>query len=101
MHTEQQIEQWARECIAEDWTDHIPGYYRDMNLTRFAALVAQSERERCAKLCDALSFGVQMITVREDGFLDPRQRDRKAEQWFSSGATNCAAAIRNSDGSKG
>jgi hypothetical protein len=49
MHTKQQIEQWARECIAEDWEDRIPGYYRDMNLTRFAELVAAAERERIAK----------------------------------------------------
>jgi hypothetical protein len=53
MHTKQQIEQWARECIAEDWEDHIPGYYRDMNLTRFAELVAQREMERCAEVCIA------------------------------------------------
>lgn len=42
------IEALARQCIAEDWTDPLPGYYRDMNLTRFAALVA----DECAKLAE-------------------------------------------------
>ena len=29
------VERLAKDCIAEDWTDHDPGYYRDMNLERF------------------------------------------------------------------
>lgn len=75
MHTEQQIEQWAREagvCGGElgfpDW------FIRD--LTRFAALVAQSERERAAQIAGNY----------------PR-----ADSWI---ADEIAAAIRNSDGSK-
>lgn len=42
------IHKLARECIAEDWEDPLPGYYRSMNIARFAALVA----EECAKVCD-------------------------------------------------
>lgn len=42
--TEADIEAMARECISEDWGDHLPGWYRNMNFARFAALVAAKAR---------------------------------------------------------
>lgn len=42
------IEALARQCITEDWNDNAPGYYREMNLVRFAALVARE----CAAACE-------------------------------------------------
>lgn len=48
--TSELIDRLARECIAEDWDDHVPGYYRSMNIERFAALVAAE----CAKACVGL-----------------------------------------------
>ena len=42
------VERIARECIAEDWTDHVPGYYRSMNLERFWSLAM----EHAAGICD-------------------------------------------------
>ncbi len=48
------IEAWARECIAEDWDDHLPGYYRDMDIERFAELVRAAALEECATVIRAL-----------------------------------------------
>ncbi len=55
------VEALASECIAEDWEDHAPGRYRQMDLNRFAALVleraaqnndeAAAEWGRIAKVC--------------------------------------------------
>jgi hypothetical protein len=44
------IEELARECIAEDWDDHLPGYYRNMNIERFAALVRAEALEEACKI---------------------------------------------------
>lgn len=66
-------------------------------LERFALLVEQRAMERAAVICDDFAKGfVQMITVSDSGYLDPRRRDYKAEQWFKQGAVDCAAAIRSS-----
>jgi hypothetical protein len=35
------VEALARECIAEDWDDHVAGWYREMDLNRFAAAVLE------------------------------------------------------------
>lgn len=68
------IECLARECIAEDWTDHVPGYYRSMNIERFAALVA----EACAKAC-----------------IEHFEREMRYDRTASAmSASDCAAAIR-------
>lgn len=63
------VERLAKDCIAEDWTDHDPGYYRDMNLERFW----QAAMEHAAGICDTSAF-------YED---DPQGYTRQ-----------CAAAIR-------
>jgi len=54
--TREDITRWARE--AEDYADTIyqkgeyhPGWLEVFNF-RFAALVAEAEREACAKICD-------------------------------------------------
>jgi hypothetical protein len=56
-----EIEALARECIAEDWDDHVPGYYRNMNIERFASLVEAAAMERAAKLCEAHAREAQMV----------------------------------------
>jgi len=55
--TREDITRWARE--AEDYADTIyqkgeyhPGWLEVFNF-RFAALVAEAEREACAEICDA------------------------------------------------
>ena len=35
--------------------NHLPGYYRDMDLTRFASLVRAAALEEAAKACEATS----------------------------------------------
>lgn len=48
------VERLAKDCIAEDWTDHDPGYYRDMNLERFW----QAAMEHAAGICDQQRVGI-------------------------------------------
>jgi hypothetical protein len=45
------VEALAAECIAEDWDDHVPGWYREMDLNRFAAAVLE-EAARAAESPD-------------------------------------------------
>lgn len=50
LHTPQQVEQWAREVDANELQQFTGGSnfcFSVAALTRFAALVAQAERERC------------------------------------------------------
>lgn len=52
--TEQEIMQLAKEagCIKEEWLEVNAEF-----MQRFAALVAESEREACAKICDRYASG--------------------------------------------
>jgi hypothetical protein len=47
------LEAMARQCIAEDWDKPAPGYYRNMNIARFAALVRADALEQAAKVPEA------------------------------------------------
>jgi hypothetical protein len=48
MHTKQQIEQWAVASGMIEAGEELPPF----DLSRFAELVAQHERERAAKICE-------------------------------------------------
>ena len=58
-----------------------------VKLERFAALVAASERERCAKVCERL----QHDTAAKYVVYDQGSSDRKA---WNEGTVSCAKAIR-------
>ena len=60
----QQIEALARECIAEDWDDHLPGYYRDMDIKRFASLVRAAALEEAAQICEKPITAMYLSGVR-------------------------------------
>jgi hypothetical protein len=87
--TREDIIRWARE--AEDYVDTIyakgeyhPGWLEVFNV-RFAALVAEAEREACAEVCEKQmkSYMSKQYTVDPLGGF----RERFA-------AEQCAAAIR-------
>jgi hypothetical protein len=89
--TREDIIRWARE--AEDYVDTIyakgeyhPGWLEVFNV-RFAALVAEAEREACAEVCEKQmkSYMSKQYTVDPLGGF----RERFA-------AEQCAAAIRAS-----
>ncbi len=55
--TPEQIDSLAAECIAEDWDDHIPGYYRNMNLTQFAVGIRTATLKEAAAAILAAAEG--------------------------------------------
>jgi hypothetical protein len=56
---------------------------QEEDFLRFAALVAEAEREQCAKVCDG---------TRYSGYSPPE--DGAAPDYYNSAAEECAAAIR-------
>ena len=60
-------------------------------LERFAALVAEREREECAKLCDAISIDRRARAEAEEE--DPDESGFWSGE--ACGAEDCAEAIRN------
>lgn len=80
MHTPEQIEKWAREAgmvVQFRFGDLVHGTAEQ--LTRFAALVAQHERERCAQVCERLTVAI------DNGGHEYRRE---------AGALRCAIEIR-------
>lgn len=63
----------------EDWTSFVSGPYRN-TVAAFVERIRAEERERCAKLCDAMG-----------GAIDPRDPDESRLT-----ANELAAAIRAS-----
>jgi hypothetical protein len=77
MNTEQIVKMgWEAGLCDEDGADDN-SIYIDEHLTRFAKLVAASEREACAQLCDALHKQSLNLNV-----------------WAEITAETCADAIR-------
>lgn len=99
MHTPEQIEKWAREAGVTNatngagervWCSAQPTSVAD--LTRFAALVAQHERERCKAVIELWGNTHEpWMTV------NAQNMSRKLQRAIDNPGVR-AAAIRNSDG---
>ena len=51
--TRDQIIAWAREAMLAVWHKDLQRWTIDPSVERFAQLVAEAEREACAKVCEA------------------------------------------------
>ena len=71
------LEAMARQCIADDWDKPCPGYYRDMNITSFAALVRAQALEEAA------------------AWLESQRADIPAHGWEFAAAIRSAASSSN------
>ena len=72
--TQDEIMEMAQECKLIGMRPHLDGIYTEA-LIAFAKLVAEKEREACAKLCDDL--------VNDENTIE-----------YASGAYRCSARIR-------
>lgn len=74
---------------AESWPDNMS------NFERFAALVADAEREACAKLCDEIAIDMWKLYKGRPPYKgDEEGRASEFTQGRSAGAEDCAEAIR-------
>lgn len=49
------VAEMARSACAPEWWDESnAGFHMGLDLQRFAAQIAEAEREACAKLCDGM-----------------------------------------------
>jgi hypothetical protein len=78
--TKDEILSMAREADLIDDTSKSDWYV--YQLERFAALVAEKEREACAKVCDS---------IRWSGYTPPE--DGAAAEYYDSAASECAEQI--------
>lgn len=82
----QEIVDMARQACAPEWWDaSAHGWHMGLDLVRFAALVAEREREACAQLCEDIEDEYR----RNEGGKYPELKSDA-----QTGASDCAAAIR-------